>query len=366
MKVPFIDLTRQHAALATELTRAAASVIERAQFILGPEVSAFEREFAASCRVEHAIGVASGTDALHLALMALGVGPGDEVIVPAFTFVATAEMVSHLGARPVFADVDATLNLDPDDAARCVTPRTRAMIPVHLYGQPAAMGPLLALADRHGIAIVEDAAQAVGAEWRGVRAGAIGRVGCFSLFPTKNLGGCGDGGLVTTADATLAARLRRLRNHGSDTKYVHQELGWCSRLDELQAALLRVKLRHLDAWTERRRVQAARYRELLAGLPLVLPAEVPDTVGVYHLFTVRTPHRDALRTFLDERGIGTAVHYPVPLHQQPVYREASARSLPASERAAREVLSLPFYPELRPDEQDTVAAAVRDFFATVA
>jgi dTDP-4-amino-4,6-dideoxygalactose transaminase len=226
------------------------------------------------------------------------------------------------------------------------------------------MDALGSLAERHGIAVVEDAAQAVGAEWRGIRAGGIGRVGCFSLFPTKNLGGCGDGGLLTSNDAALAARLRRLRNHGSEAKYLHQDLGWCSRLDELQAALLRVKLRHLDAWTATRRALAARYRELLADLPLALPEDAPDTRGAYHLFTVRTPSRDALRAFLTERGIGTAVHYPVPLHQQPVYRESPRRPLPASERAAREVLSLPFYPELRADEQDTVVAAVRDFFAT--
>jgi dTDP-4-amino-4,6-dideoxygalactose transaminase len=314
--------------------------------------------------VAHGIGVGSGTDALRLALEAVGVRGGDEVIVPAFTFVATAEMVSQVGARPVFADVDDALNLDPDDAARRVTPRTRAMIPVHLYGQPADMGPLLALAERHGLAVIEDAAQAVGARWGDRAVGGLGRVACFSFFPTKNLGGCGDGGFLTTDDPALAARVRRLRNHGSDAKYIHRELGSCSRLDELQAAMLRVKLRHLQDWTSRRRALAARYRERLAGLPLVLPADVPGTTAVYHLFTVRTPARDALKEFLAQRGIGTAVHYPVPLHQQPVYRDTETAHLPASERAAGEVLSLPLYPELRPDEQDAVVAAVREFFGS--
>jgi dTDP-4-amino-4,6-dideoxygalactose transaminase len=362
MKVPFIDLTRQHAVLATELTRAAASVIERAQFILGPEVAALESELSASCGVQHGIGVGSGTDALRLALEAVGVRPGDEVIVPAFTFVATAETVSQTGARPVFADVDDALNLDPEDAARRVTSRTRAMVPVHLYGQPANVGPLLALAERHGLAIIEDAAQAVGARWGDRSVGGLGRVACFSFFPTKNLGGCGDGGLLTTDDADVAARVRRLRNHGSDAKYVHREIGYCSRLDELQAAMLRVKLRHLQDWTGRRRALAARYRDALAGLPLVLPTDVPGTTAVYHLFTVRTPQRDALKDFLELRGIGSAVHYPVPLHQQPVYRVTDGPVLPVSERAAREVLSLPLYPELRADEQDIVIAAVREFF----
>lgn len=365
MKVPFIDLTRQQATIAAEVGPAVADVIAGAQFILGPNVRAFEAELAAYCGAKHGIGVASGTDALHLALAAVGVTPGDEVIVPAFTFVATAEMVSQLGARPVFADVDArTLTLDAADAAARVTRRTRAIVPVHLYGQVADMAPLDALARRHGLAIVEDAAQAVGADRDGRRAGTLGHAACFSFFPTKNLGAWGDGGFLTTDDDELAARLARRRNHGTRSKYVHEEVGWCSRLDELQAAVLRVKLRHLDAWTEARRRLAARYRSLLAGLPLTLPDDAPRTRGVYHLFTVRLAARDELQRFLTERGIGTAVHYPVPLHQQPVYRDAAAGvSLPECERAAGEVLSLPLYPELREDEQDAVAAAIHAFFA---
>jgi dTDP-4-amino-4,6-dideoxygalactose transaminase len=363
MKVPFIDLTRQHAILADEITRAVGDVVSGAQFILGPAVEAFEAEFAAYCGVRHAVGMASGTDALRLALEAADVGPGDEVIVPAFTFVATATMVSQLGAQPVFADIDPhTWTLDAADVERRITERTRALIPVHLYGQPAAMGPLLDVAGPKKIVVIEDAAQAVGATWQGRRAGGLGQLGCFSFYPTKNLGAIGDAGLVTTNDAELAERLRRLRHHGSRLRYVHDSLGWCSRLDEIQAAVLRVKLRRLDAWTAERRMLAARYRELLAGLPITLPVEAPNTTAVYHLFTIRTPARDALKAFLEDRGVGSAVHYPIPLHLQPLYRKRSAAALPESERAAEEVLSLPLYPELRAEELEVVAAVVREFF----
>lgn len=364
MKVPFIDLTRQHATIAAEVDPAVAAVVAGAQFILGPNVQALERELAAYCGARHGIGVASGTDALHLALSAVGVKEGDEVIVPAFTFVATAEMVSQLGARPVFADIDpVTLTLDADDAAKRVTRRTRAILPVHLYGQPADMAPLQDLADRYEIAIVEDAAQAVGADWDGRRVGSLGRAACFSFFPTKNLGAWGDGGFVTTNDDGVADRIARRRNHGTRARYVHEEVGWCSRLDELQAAVLRVKLRHLDAWTAARRRLAARYRTLLAGLPLTLPDDRAGTRSVYHLFTVRLAARDALQRFLAEQEIGAMVHYPVPLHRQPVYRDLPTGTLGVCERAAAEVLSLPLYPDLRDDEQDAVAAAIHAFFA---
>ena len=364
MKVPFVDLTRQHATLASDLSRAVARVLEGAQFVLGPEGAAFEAEFAAYCGVVHAIGVGSGTDALRIALEVLDIGPGDEVIVPAFTFVATAGMVSKLGAVPVFADVDDALNLDAEDVRRCLTPRTRGIIPVHLYGQAAEMGPLRALAEAHGLPLVEDAAQAIGAEWHGRRTGGLGRLACFSFYPTKNLGACGDGGMITTDDDQLAARMKRLRNHGSEAKYVHREPGWCSRLDEVQAAILRIKLRRLDEWIARRRALAAEYCRRLAPLPIVLPAEARGARSVYHLFTIRTDKRDALARFLGDRGIGTAIHYPVPLHQQPLYERVASRRLPAAERAAREVLSLPLFPELRADEQEAVIAAIGEFFST--
>ncbi len=362
MKVPFVDLTRQYADIGVEIERAMHAVLAGGQYILGPEVHAFEAEMAAYSGAAHGIGVASGTDALRLALEAIGVGPGDEVIVPAFTFVATAEVVTNLGATPVFADIELDrYALDPREAARVVTPRTKAMMPVHLYGRPADMAALLDVAAARGIAIVEDAAQAVGAEYRGRRIGGLGAVACFSFFPTKNLSAYGDGGFVTTNDPELAERLRMLRAHGSRQKYFHESTGWCSRLDEIQAAALRVKLRHIERWTERRRALAARYRVALAGLPLELPAEASDERAVYHLFTVRASQRDELKKHLDRAGIGSAVHYPIPVHRQPLYRHVGG-SFPMSERASDEVLSLPLFPELTEREQDAVVAAVREFF----
>ena len=360
--VPFIDLTREYAAIRAEVEHATGRVLASGRYILGPEVDAFERELAAFCHAAYGIGVASGTDALMLALSAVGVGPGDEVIVPAFTFVATAEVVTNLGATPVFADVDPDrLALDPGDAERRLTARTKAIVPVHLYGRPAHMAPLMDLAARHGVFVVEDAAQAVGASVRGRMAGSLGHLACFSFYPTKNLAAYGDGGFVTTSDAGLAERVRMLRSHGSRERYYHETGGWCSRLDEIQAAALRVKLRHLDGWTERRRVLAARYLEGLRGLPLGLPDEAAEERGVYHLFTVRTPRRDELKKHLDREGIGTAVHYPLPLHRQPVYRDTTA-TLPESERAANEVLSIPLFAYLGDEEQDAVIASIRAFF----
>ena len=363
MKVPFVDLTRQWAQIGGEVERAMHAVLAGGQYILGPEVRAFEAEMAAYCGAAHGIGVASGTDALRLALEAVGVGPGDEVIVPAFTFVATAEVVTNLGATPVFADIELDrYGLDPRDAARHITPRTKAMVPVHLYGRSADMAPLLEVASAHGIAVVEDAAQAVGAEYRGRRIGSLGAIACFSFFPTKNLSAYGDGGFITTNDADLAERVRMLRAHGSRQKYFHESSGWCSRLDEIQAAALRVKLRHLDRWTARRRTLVARYRAALADLPLDLPGEAPDEHAVYHLFTVRTSRRDELKKHLDRAGVGSAVHYPIPVHRQPLYLHVGA-SLPLSERASEEVLSLPLFPELTDAEQERVVEAVRGFFA---
>lgn len=362
MKIPFIDLVRQYATIKDEIDAAMAGVVRSGQFILGRHVKSFEEELAAYVGAAHGVGVGSGTDALRLALEAVGVRRGDEVITTSFTFIATAEMISQIGAVPVFVDIDPdTYVIDPEAIERRLTPRTRAIIPVHLYGHPADMTAIMDLARSRGISVIEDAAQAVGAEHAGRRIGGVGHVGCFSFFPTKNLGAYGDGGLVTTSDASVAERLRKLRHHGQQVRYVHDSLGWCSRLDEIQAAILRVKLRHLENWTERRRACATRYRELLGGLPLRLPAEPDGGRAVYHLFTVATERRDALQKYLDERGIATAVHYPTPIHLQGPYRGGPI-GLPATERAAAEVLSLPLFPEMTDDELGVVSGAVRAFF----
>ncbi len=358
--IPFIDLTRQHAALREDLLAAAARVLDSSQFVLGGEGRALEAELAALCGAHHAVGVASGTDALRLSLTALGVGPGDEVLTPAFSFVASASTIVMAGATPVFVDIDpATYTLDVASAERAVTPRTRAIVPVHLYGHPASMDRVQTLARAHGLAVVEDAAQAVGATWAGRPVGAWGDVAALSFYPTKNLGACGDGGMILTNRDDVAEHLRRLRHHGDGGRYRHVELGYCSRLDELQAALLRVKLRRLEAWTERRRRLAARYRELLAGLPLGLPVERPEARHVYHLFTVRHAERDALAKALADAGVGTAVHYPVPVPGQPMFGGGGERQFPEAWRAAREVLSLPCFAELTDDEVERVAAALR-------
>ena len=367
MNVPFLDLKRQYLSIAPEIDAAVRGVIEGGQFILGPEVKALEGELARFCGAQWGVGVASGTDALLLALEALDIGDGDEVITTPFTFVATAEMISQAGATPVFADIEPdTCNLDPADVARKVTRRTKAIIPVHLYGHPADMTALNELARHHDLAVIEDAAQAIGAEHRGRRVGALGRVACFSFFPTKNLGAYGDGGFVTTDDEALAARIGRARQHGSRQKYIHESLGWSSRLDELQAAVLRVKLRHLEAWTERRRALARIYDARLADLPLQLPRERDSERAVYHLYTIRTPRREELQKFLAAQGIVTMVHYPMPLHRQPLYRDHAIAPLPNSEAASAEVLSLPLFPEMTAEEQEAVIHALRAFFGAPA
>ena len=358
--IPFIDLTRQHAELKAELMAAMERVLDSSRFILGEEGTALECELAALAYVRHAIGVASGTDALRLALTALGVGPGDEVITPAFSFVASSSMIAVLGARPVFVDIDpATFALDPDLVERAITPRTRVIMAVHLYGHPAPMDRLVELAGAHRLAILEDGAQAVGATYAERPVGGWGDAACLSFYPTKNLGGCGDGGMVVTNRDDIAERIRRLRQHGETRRYHHAELGWSSRLDELQAALLRVKLRRLAGWTERRRAIAARYRALLAGLPLDLPVERAPARHVYHLYTFRHPHREALAKTLADLGIGTAVHYPLPIPGQPVFGGGGEREWPEAWRAAREVLSIPCFAELTDEEADAVGAAVR-------
>jgi len=363
--IPFLDLGRQHAALHDELTAAAARVLGSARFVLGPEGEALEREVAALAGVAHAVGVGSGTDALRLALAAVGVGPGDEVITSAFSFVASASTILMAGATPVFADIDpATYTLDAAAVERAITRRTRAVVPVHLYGQAAGIDAIVAVARARGLAVVEDAAQAIGAAWRGRPVGGWGDAACLSFYPTKNLGACGDAGMVLTDRADVAERVRRLRHHGDGGRYRHVELGYCSRLDELQAALLRVKLRRLEAWTEARRAIAARYAALLDGAPVGLPVERPEARHVYHLYTVRHPQRDALARALADAGIGTAVHYPIAVPGQPMFAalvgaEGAGRRWPEAARAAREVLSIPCYPELTREEQDGVAAALR-------
>ncbi len=358
--IPFLDLTRQHAALRAELAAAAGRVLDSARFILGPEGEAFERELAAQVGVAHAVGVASGTDALRLALAALGVGPGDEVITAAFSFVASASTIVMAGATPVFVDIDpATYALDADGVARAITPRTRAIVPVHLYGHAAAMDRIGELARAHGLAVIEDAAQAIGATYAGRPVGAWGDAACLSFYPTKNLGGCGDGGMILTNRGDVAERLRRLRHHGDGGRYRHLELGYSSRLDELQAALLRVKLGRLETWTAARRRIAARYHEGLAGLPLTLPIEREPARHVYHLYTIRHGQRDALAKKLAELGVGTAVHYPIPVPGQPMFGLPAERHWPEASRASRDVLSLPCYAELTDDEVHRVTRAVR-------
>ena len=359
--IPVYNPLPEVEALWPELEEAFRRVMRSGQYILGPEVEAFEQEVAAYLGVKHAIGVNSGTDALVIALRALGVGPGDEVITTPFTFFATAEAIAHVGATPVFVDVDErSFNLDASLVEAAVTPRTKAVLPVHLYGRPADMDAVMDVAGRHGLKVVEDCAQSFGAAWRGRKTGSIGHVGTFSFYPTKNLGAFGDGGLLATDDDVVAAAARMLRDHGSERRYVNVILGYNSRLDALQAAMLRVKLPHVDAWNERRRDVARRYGELLQGVAGVVAPEVTPE-HVFHQYTVRVPslRRDALRERLARAGVSTMVYYPVPLHRLPVFSHLGA-SCPVSERLAGEVLSLPVGPMLRPEAQLAVAAALRD------
>lgn len=367
--MPFVDLRAQYAAIGKEVMAAIEAVMERQQFILDAEVRSFERELAAYVGAQDAVGCASGTDALVLALMASGIGPGDEVITTPFTFIATAGAIARVGARPRFADIEPqTFNIDPDAIAAAVTERTRAIVVVHLFGLAADLAPIMALARRQSIAIIEDAAQAIGARYQGKRVGAIGAMGCFSFFPAKNLGGAGDGGMVTAGNAELAQRLRMLRDHGSREKYSYETLGLNSRLDEIQAAVLRVKLKYLDRWTGQRRARAQRYRELLAegGINdwLKPPVEPPGREHVYNQFVIRCARRDDLRNFLSSRGIPTQVYYPSPLHLQSAFTDLGCREgqFPIAEKASREVLALPIYPELSDEHQRAVVNAIAQFY----
>jgi dTDP-4-amino-4,6-dideoxygalactose transaminase len=360
MRIPMIDLARQHRALASELGAAWQRLLDQGQFIGGAEVEALQAEIAQRLRVRHAIALANGTDALHLALGAAGIGAGDEVITTPFTFIATASAIVHAGARPVFADIDPrSFNLDPAAVAAAITPRTRALLPVHLFGQPADMQPLLALAQQHGLAVIEDCAQSFGAALGGVATGALGHAGTFSFYPTKNLGACGDAGAVVTDDDALAARLRRLANHGAGAPQEYLEVGYNSRLDALQAAALRIKLRHLDAWNAARGRIAERYDALLAGLPLVRPQRGGGRDHSFHHYTVLLERRDEAAAALRAEGIATAVHYPRPLYRQPALAAyAPAAPLPVVEDVCRRCLSLPMFPELQPHEVEAVASAL--------
>lgn len=369
MGVPLLDLKAQYATIRTEVREAMDRVCESQHFILGPEVQALEDEVAAFCGTPFAVGMSSGTDALLAALMAIGVGPGHEVITSAYSFFASAGVVARVGARPVFVDIDPeTFNLDAKAAVAQITPRTKAIIPVHLFGQCAEMDPLLASAQEHGIPVIEDAAQAIGArDGQGRQAGTVGHMGCFSFFPSKNLGGFGDGGMVVTSDERLAEALRAVRVHGAMVKYHHRLVGGNFRLDALQAAVLRVKLRYLPTWTTMRRYNAERYRKLSqeVGLPthVLLPE---DTAGhIYNQFVVRVPHRDRLQAFLRARGVGTEVYYPKPLHLQECFGDLGYRggSFPEAEAAAEESLALPIYPELLESQQCYVIERLHEFFA---
>ena len=378
--VPLLDLKAQYADIRDEVRRALDRVIESQQFILGPEVEALEREVAEYSQCSHGIGVSSGTDALLVALMAVGVKPGDEVITTSYTFFATAGAIHRLGARPVFVDIDpASFNISSRRLEDAVTERTRAIIPVHLFGQMAEMDPIMDVASRHGLRVIEDAAQAIGAEYRGRRAGSIGDLGCFSFFPSKNLGAFGDGGMVTTNHPDLADRVRVLRNHGHKPKYINAVVGGNFRLDAIQAAVVRVKLAHLDAWTEARQRNAQCYRDLLsdAGLTspiepdearwgassVTAPQELPERRHIYNQFVIRSRLRDELKRYLTDRGIGTEVYYPMPLHLQECFHDLgwSAGGLPNAETAAEESLALPIYPELTFEMIETVVGAIGQF-----
>ena len=360
--IPFVDLKAQYLSIKPDIDAAIARVLESGQFVLGDEVAAFEREFASFSGAAHGIAVNSGTSALHLSLLAADVGPGDEVITVPFTFVATAAAIGYAGARPVFVDVARpSLTMDPDQLEAAITSRTRAIIPVHLYGQTADMDPIRAVAARHGLAVIEDAAQAHGARYRDRPAGSLGDLACFSFYPSKNLGAYGEGGLVVTNNADHASRIRSLRDWGQSSKYLHTLRGFNARMEGFQGAILRVKLRHLAEWTDARRRIAGRYNTLLADTGLELPREMPYARHVYHLYTVRTSERDGLQSALTSAGVNTGLHYPIPVHLQPAYADLGygVGAFPVSEAAAADVLSLPIYPEMTDDQIEIVASAVR-------
>jgi dTDP-4-amino-4,6-dideoxygalactose transaminase len=374
MNVPLLDLKAQYATIREEVRQAVDAVLESQYFILGPSVTACEQLLAPYCGCEHAVGVSSGSDALLVALMAEGIGPGDEVITTPYTFFATVGAIARVCATPVFVDIcPQTYNLDPAQVEGRVTARTKAIIPVHLYGQCAEMDPIAEVAARHKLVVIEDAAQAIGAEYKGRRAGSMSQYGCFSFFPSKNLGAAGDGGLVTLRDAERAERVRVLRMHGSKPKYYHSLIGGNFRLDALQAAIISVKFRHLERWTAMRRANAERYRRLFAAAGLAddavqLPAELPHCRHIYNQFVTRVPRRDELQAYLKDRGVVTEIYYPVPLHLQKCFAYVGHRAgdFPESEAAAQQTLALPIYPELSDEQAQYVVAQIAGFFAASA
>jgi dTDP-4-amino-4,6-dideoxygalactose transaminase len=368
-KLPFVDLKAQHAAIAAEVEAAIQRVVTNADFILGADVAAFEDEFATYCEAEHAVGLDSGMSALELGMRALGIGPGDEVITPAGSFIASSSAISFTGATPVWVDVDArTYNIDPGLIEAAITKRTKAIMAVHLYGQPADMDSIIAIADRHGLPVIEDACQSHGARYKGRRTGAIGTFGAFSFYPSKNLGAYGDAGALTTNDAGLADKVRMMRNYGQRAKYDHVFLAWNRRLDTMQAAVLRVKLPHLDAWNQSRRKIASLYDELLGGAAVGVPYARPDVEHVHHLYVIQLDGRDHVLSELGTRGIGAGIHYPVPIHLQEAYRERGygLGSFPVTEGAAKKILSLPMYPEMTEPDVRRVADAVRELVSASA
>lgn len=381
--VPPLDLTQQYAQIGDELSAAVQKVLASGGYVGGPAVKSFEQEFANYTGVSDCVGCNSGTDALILALRALKIGPGDEVITTPFTFFASAETISAVGATPVFVDIDSgTFNLDVELLEAAITEKTKAIMPVHIFGQPTDMTRLMEIATKHNLAVIEDCAQSVGAEWESRKVGSIGHIGCFSFYPTKNLGACGDGGAVTTNDPALAASMRMLKEHGQSSRYFYEEIGYNSRLDALQAVILSIKLRYLDSWNSQRREKAAVYGEFLSRVPgVAVPKELPAAKGVWNQYTIRltsqdtirltspedAPNpagnfRDSMRTKLQESGIGSMVYYPLPLHLQPVYKSLGyqAGQLPVAEQVCREVLSLPMFPELSRDQQERVIYGLKD------
>ena len=376
--VPPLDLSRQYAQIGDEIAAAVQKVLASGAYIGGPAVKTFEQEFANYIGVSDCVGCNSGTDALILALRALKIGPGDEVITTPFTFFASAETISAVGATPVFVDIDArTFNMDVDRLEAAITEKTKAIMPVHIFGQPIDMTRLMDIATRHNLVVIEDCAQSVGAEWQSQKVGSIGHVGCFSFYPTKNLGACGDGGAITTNDRALAAAMRMLKEHGQSSRYFYEEIGYNSRLDALQAVILSIKLRYLDSWNAQRREKAALYGEFLSRVPgVAVPKELPEAKGVWNQYTIRltSPEdaqppsgnfRDLVRTKLQECGIGSMVYYPLPLHLQPVYKSLGylTGQLPQAEQVCREVLSLPMFPELSRDQQERAIYGLKDCLA---
>ncbi len=365
MKLQMVDLLTQYESIKDEIDNAVLSVIRSGQYILGSEVKQLEDEIAKYLNCKHAVGCASGTDALQISLMALNIGPGDEVITTAFTFVATAETIALLGAKPVYVDIRETdCNIDPEKIEEAITDKTKAIIPVHLYGHPAPMDEIMTIAKKHNIPVIEDTAQAIGAGYNGVKVGTIGAFGCISFFPSKNLGAYGDGGMITTNDDELAEKVRMITNHGSRQRYYHSEIGVNSRLDTIQAAILLIKLRYLDRWNENRRAAAARYSDLLNGLPVTTPIELRGNYHIYHQYTIRCEKRDGLSEHLKTKNIPHAIYYPIPLHLQEAYTYLGYTNgaLPVTEKLTDEVLSLPMHPELTEEQQMYITDVIKEFY----